>query len=314
MLNKNGNHRRFGQDRRYLELIRRVYGFRRVGEEAFSFSLCGNRLVSVPFFEFGGIADGIGRKELRAKCEELLEKTGAKYLEIHGGIMDRDLFTEQPLYQTAIKKLPRDTELLWESISYEAKKTIKQSEKFGVICHDASVREVETVFYPVYCKWMKSFGSPVHPLAYFKQLKKVFGDECRLVIAQKDNRVLACLLGVICGDIINLLSSPATDEAKKYRANDATHWYLMKAMVDRGLAWFDFGPVRYSGQRRYKIKWGVELQPYSYWYYLRNGEPVPKHLDPDSLNFLILRWCWKKLLPSSIANIIGPQVRKLLVV
>lgn len=315
MLKNNSIKMRFGQDERYLKLVEKVYGFKQASDAEFPFSICHDRLVSSAFFEYGGItAEELNKREIKKRCDELLTKTGTKLIETHGGGAERGIFREQPLYQTAIKLLPDNQKALWESLSYEARKTVTQSEKFGVICHEASVREIKTVFYPLYCRWMKSFGSPVHPLAYFTYLKKYFGDDCRIVVAEREGEVLACLLGVVCGGVINLLSSPATVTAGRYRANDATHWYLLKEMVKQKLSWFDFGPVRYEGQRRFKVKWGVVLRPYSFWYYLKGEQPPPAHTDPDSPFYRVLRWVWKYLVPEWIANEVGPVIRKWLVV
>lgn len=316
---------RFGQDDRYLAIVNKVYGYKRAGgtikvngkTSYFPLMIKGTGLISVPFFEYGGIvADDWTKSEIISTCRQILDKTKTDYIEIHGGgEKERLFFVEKKMYQTAIKELPRKLDQLWNSITYQAQKTVTQARKFKVTAKIASTIDLKDVFYPMYVKWMKSFGSPIHPLKYFYLLQKYYGNDFCLVITQKDNLPLACLLGIRKDKVLNLLSSPCLEMAKKLRANDLAHYYLMTWAVKHKIKYFDFGPVRYEGQRHYKEKWGVELKPYSYWYFSNDKNfKIPPHLDPDVWYFRWLRFIWKNLVPEYLANWIGPTIRKYLMI
>jgi hypothetical protein len=315
---------RFGQTKKYLEVVEKVYGYKNFYTEkksgdrklAMPFAKVGEVLVSIPFLDYGGIlAHGFDEIEIEKECRRLLNKTGAKYMELRGARKGEFAFLrEHPLYQTAVKVLPESTERLWGSISYEAQKAVNRSNRDGVKVRWAKKGELESEFYPMYLKWMKHFGSPSHPLEYFIRLKDSFKEDFWLARAERDGKVAAYLFGVVIDKRVNLVSSPDNASARESRVNDATHWFFMTEALKKRLKFVDFGAVRYEGQRRFKAKWNVELSPYSYWYYsAKEGFQTPVPSDPDSKVYKGLRMIWR-FLPDGFVNRLGPLVRKLLAV
>ncbi len=315
---------RFGQTSEYLNVVEKAYGYKVFwidkkigkGELVMPFSKAGSVLISIPFLDYGGIlANNLNEKEVEKECLKLLKKSGAKYMELRGAKSGQFKFLkERPLYQTAVKTLPPDTDELWKGINYEAQKAVKKSERDGVRVRWAKKNELQEEFYPMYLKWMKHFGSPSHPFKYFQELKSAFKDDFWLARAEKDNQVLAFLFGVVINKRVNLVSSPDNGIARESRVNDATHWFFMKEAVKKGLKYMDFGAVRYDGQKRFKTKWQVDLSPYSYWYYSDQSDfNVPRPADPDGGIYKYLRLVWR-LLPDVFVDRLGPLIRKWLVV
>ena len=101
------------------------------------------------------------------------------------------------------------------------------------------------------------------------------------------------------------------DSIEQYRPNDLLHWEYICSAIERGCTHFDFGSVRYDGQRLFKSKWGCELIDQSYWL-LPTGAQELRTLDSSSDTMQRFSQMWAKYMPRPIAERFGPLIRQAL--
>ncbi|MBU4511808.1 GNAT family N-acetyltransferase [Patescibacteria group bacterium] len=168
---------------------------------------------------------------------------------------------------------------------------------------------------------MKRFGTPPHSLDYFLNKLKCFSNDLKLYLVTKDGLVVAALMGFTCGKNIHITKNPSLKKFWNCRPNDLAHWEFIKWGCEHGYTSFDFGPVRYENQKRYKEKWGAKIQNnYIFYLYpensrLRQGyggqaKPSKQNLTTHNLGFKFISFIWKYFIPISLAQHLGPIIRK----
>lgn len=158
---------------------------------------------------------------------------------------------------------------------------------------------------------MKRLGTPPHSLNYFLNKQKNFKDNLKLFIVIKNNTPIAALLGFTCGKNIHITKNPSNQEFWQYRPNDLAHWEFIKWGCQNGYSTFDFGPVRYESQKRYKQKWGAKiLDNYIFYLLPDNARAKAPDLKTHSNEFKLLSLIWKYLILLPLTRYLGPIIRK----
>ncbi|MBN1586486.1 MAG: GNAT family N-acetyltransferase [Candidatus Omnitrophica bacterium] len=157
-------------------------------------------------------------------------------------------------------RLPlRELVEIQSELHYSLKKALNKAERSGLHVRTAPPTRANTdLFYSFYLGGMKRFGTPPHPRPYFETWFSL--DQTHLLLIQvfhKDT-VLALLLAGYTANQMELLFTLSKKEGLEYRCNDLAHWQAIELAHQMGLDAVDFGPMKYSGQRRFKEKWGVE--------------------------------------------------------
>ena len=115
------------------------------------------------------------------------------------------------------------------------------------------------------------------------------------------------MLGIVTTRRINILQIVSEERYKELRPNDLIHWSFIQWAIRNAFEWFDFGIVRYEGQRRFKKKWGTTLSPYRILFYdvLGKKTHLAKTWSPE-----ILSWLWKRMIPRSVGARLGRHIRE----
>ena len=266
----------------------------------------GKRIVSQAFSEYGGILfePGLGadrRHSILGEFPSVIEKShragSFDYVEIRcfpdlKGL-EAENFRREHLYEYGLLPLQEGLNLM-DVISYSVKKTVRQAQARGLELRLAeSEDEIREVYYPLHLRSLKRLGSPPHPLAYFLSLRRTLPDHLKIFIARYESSPIAALLGWAVGESVQITESVSDERYFPMRANDLLHFHFINWAIAHGFRCFDFGPVRYPGQRQYKMKWGVELHDYSHYY-----APADKKRRPLSERSLAARagsWVWRRL-------------------
>jgi len=289
--------------------------------------LFGRKLVSQPFSEYGGLLvdPSLGRGEID-HVYDLLDDYLSRHsklgvLEMHGnhGIaphQPRARFVAQNPHHVAILLLDRPLNEIWHNVvQYSVRKGVNKSVAQGVEaveeCSDAIIRER---FYPLYLRSMKRLGVPPHSLAYFTRCHEFLGDRMKIFWAKRNNEILAGLLGFACGRRVNIISIVSDAGAWKFAPNDAVHWAFIKWAAASGFRFFDFGSVRYEGQRTYKKKWGTVFEEHAHYFLSPDLAAVSKStFSSSSPRMGQMAKLWSDHMPDKIAQLAGPVIRKHLV-
>lgn len=283
--------------------------------------LYGKRLVSQPFSEYGGILfspglDSIQRlqilDEFRGVIEESRERESFDYLEVRcfpdlQGLGAGRL-AEVRLHSYAVLLLAKGMDLS-ERVDYSVRKNVRKARRHGLtIRFGAAGDDIEDVFYPLHLRTLKRLGSPPHPLEYFLTLKKNLGGRMLIAHARYEGKTVSVLLGWAVGDSVHITDIASDEKFFYLRANDFIHYEFIEWAAAGGYRCFDFGPVRYTGQRQYKEKWGVQLHDYSYYYLPADkaGTPLFERSSLTKLGSSL----WRLAVPLNISARVGKYLRK----
>jgi len=325
---------RFCHRTAYLETVRAVYGFRpqrlalRRGGKlvgALAASACrsllfGRKWVSVPFGEYGGfLVDDAAGADGTSRLVDLARRSAAAgratALEANGvlGLPDSlaALFTRSAPYELAVLDLaPGPDHLIEKDFKYEVRKAIKKAERAGLTTREASDAEtIERVFYPLWLGSMKRLGVPPHAPSYFLEMKARFGPDLTIEWTERDGRPVAALLGIRTGARVQIIATASRPEDWQDRPNDLAHWGFIRRACGIGARWFDFGSVRYEGQRHYKEKWAVTFAPAAHWILDLRAGARPKTFNSSSRTMERASQLWSKYVPDGVARWIGPTIR-----
>ncbi len=280
----------------------------------------GRKLISQPFSEYGGIlfARDAGTAERRAilsglprVVEESRKKGRLAYLEIRGfpdlAEDERGMFQEIRMCERAV--LPLDPALrLWDRVDYSVRKNVRRARTSGLEIRALQTPDdIRRVFYPLHLRSLKRLGSPPHPPDYFLKNHENLAGRMRIMTAWLGGRPVGALLGWVVGRSVQITDIASDERFFAYRAPDLLHFELIEWAVGQGCRLFDFGPVRYEGQRRYKKKWGVELHAYAHYCYPARMGRAP--LSDQTLPARAARSLWR-FVPSGLAARFGRRLRR----
>jgi len=198
-------------------------------------------------------------------------------------------------------RLKLDTiERLWkDGINKTTRNEIRRASKnsdLNLRCGQ-SEEVIESIFYPLYLRAMKRFGTPPHSLEYFFKLIKESGT--RLIWGEYKNQPIAAILGWKKGNEMIVGYTPSNHQFWWTKINNLLYWEFIKQAVKEKCSYVDFGPVRYEGQMQYKKKWGCEIY-----------EDNEKRINPDRWFYRILRFFWKTFVPLKLTPYLGKLLRE----
>lgn len=276
--------------------------------------LAGKKLMSVPFGVYGGLLGSFGDSLDKKALDDFFNKRKEEFpkIEVNGVKNDllRNSLESECSHHCALLELgTRSEEALWDSFDYAVRKNIKKAQDFGVeVFQDNSKQAIEKWFYPLYLREMKMFGTPPYPLKFFLNFSEFLSEELKVFFAKtKDGKVVANLFGIGCQrQNFYIHFNPSWEKYRYQRPNDLLHWEMIKQAKKDGYSFFDFGPMKYEGQKRFKEKWGIKK--IEYWQYSSDEIKSGKVQGQKVFSFV-----WKYLMPNFLAQRIGPIIRKKLV-
>ncbi|MDH7512860.1 MAG: GNAT family N-acetyltransferase [Clostridiales bacterium] len=281
----------------------------------------GKRLLSQPFSEYGGLlfSPDLDRPEKQRIMNEFpavlaksREERSFDYVEVRcfpdGQGVETGSFKKENLYSYGILPLQKKMNL-WSSVDRSVRKNINRARRQGLTLEEGkSAEDIASKFYPLHLKSMKRLGSLPHPLSYYLTLQKNLEKHLKLWIARFGDKTISALVGWAVGQSVHITDIASDEKYFSLRGNDFLHFELIRWAMDNNFDCFDFGPVRYPGQKQYKKKWGIELREYSCFYL-----PIRKRRKSLSERSFLLKFgsfLWKTLVPVSVAAKAGRYLRK----
>jgi len=287
----------------------------------------GRKLVSQPFSEYGGLIvdPSLGAEEIDRVYDLLDDYLGRhakiRTLEMHGnhGIaphQSKARMAARNPHHVAVLSLDHSLDALWNKVvEYSVRKGVNKAIANGVEAFEESSEAViRERFFPLYLRSMKRLGAPPHSLAYFTRCRELLGDRMKIFWARREGEILAGLLGFTCGRRVNIISIVSNETVWKFSPNDAVHWAFIKWAAESGFRFFDFGSVRYEGQRTYKKKWGTVFEEHAHYFLPADAETVARStFNSSSPRMSQLAKLWSDHMPNKLAQFAGPVIRKHLV-
>lgn len=165
-----------------------------------------------------------------------------------------------------------DYETLWQNLSVNRKRELRNSEAAGVVCVEAQCEDdVDQLYSILIDLYSKKLKLPLFPIEFFR---KLFNDPLsKMFVVKKSNEIIG---GIVC----------VTDESSVYEwfvcgisvkmVNPQTlaTWTAIKFALTNGYSKFDFmgagSPGKKYGVRDYKLRFGGEKLEYGRYVFVAN--------------------------------------------
>ena len=292
--------------------------------------LFGNSLISIPYFDLGGIlADDkdveaallaeafvLGRK-LKVKKLELRHKEPLSCLANRSKLPPlinieysavNSVFQDRSHKVRMLLKLPESSEILMKSFKSKLRSQIKKPIKEGLFAKTGGL-ELLNDFYHVFTKNMRDLGSPVHSKKLIQNVCEAFPDRSRIVIVYQDKQPMASSLVVGFKDTLENPWASALREHRRLSPNMLLYWTMLEYACDNGYKFFDFGRSSSNGGTyKFKEQWGAEPAPLAWDHVSFNSRSTDNAVSDKPKFGKAIRY-WQKL-PVSITKIFGPLIRK----
>ena len=123
---------------------------------------------------------------LLTEARSLRDRTRSRYLQIRGGMVDREAEITQPTVRTIIETA-KPVEKLWTAVKKKTRRAVRQAEQQDLcIEHDAELARLSD-FYAAYAAHMRDLGTPVFGFDMFAAIVKHLGrDRLRLYIVRHE--------------------------------------------------------------------------------------------------------------------------------
>jgi serine/alanine adding enzyme len=272
----------------------------------------GKSLVSIPFFDMGGILSDTaeGEQQLLERALDLAGQLGAS-LELRH---TRPLSVEAENCSTRSHKvrmlldLPGSSEALMQGFKSKLRSQINRATKDGLTATSGGAELVDE-FYRVFLENMRDLGSPVHSKALIQKVMAEFRDKARIFTVRKDSEPIAASLTVGFKDILENPWASSLRRFSRFSPNMLLYWSMLQYAADNGYSRFDFGrSTPGEGTYKFKEQWGAHPEPL-YWHTISPGKQAANRDHDVRKSFQMAEAVWKRL-PIVVTGWIGPSIRK----
>lgn len=274
-------------------------------------ALFGNFLISMPYFNYGGICADNPKVEdaLLDGAIEVAKKYKASHIELrHTNNCACDLPAKTAKVSMRLS-LPDTQDELWHSFPSKLRSQIQRPIKEGMFAKLGRKEELDS-FYSVFSVNMRDLGTPVYSKIFFRNILQEFPKEsCILTIYTKEQLPVAS--GFLMGfkDVLEIPWASSLRSHNRYSPNMLLYWNALQFACEHHYKVFDFGrSTPGEGTYRFKQQWGAKPLQLYWHYWLGKGGPIPE-LNPHNPKFKIALYVWQRL-PVSITNLIGPSIVK----
>ena len=270
--------------------------------------LFGNSLVSLPFCVYGGaVGDPEACRLLELEAAKLARELDVDYLELRNRTITQPNWPcKSDLYVTFRKSIDADAETNLLSIPRKQRAMIRKAITAGL---ESKQETGVNGLYAAYSESVRNLGTPVFSKRYFKTLRQVFGDDCRVLSVYQGPARLAGVMSFYFRNEVLPYYGGGVAAARDLKANDFMYWELMRRSCEAGVGLFDYGrSKRGTGSYRFKKHWGFEEESLHYQYYLVKAKTVP-NLSPSNPKYRFFINVWRRL-PLWLSQLLGPYVSR----
>lgn len=273
--------------------------------------LFGNFMVSLPYFNYGGICADNDETEsqLLKKAEDIAVREHAGHIEFRH---TRQLGDGLPVKKAKVcmhLALPDNPDELWNSFSSKLRSQIRKPSKEGLYARIGNVEELDC-FYDVFAVNMRDLGTPVYSKKFFRTILSIFPDSSWIcTIYAKDGQPVASGFLVGFKERLEIPWASSLRSSNHLSPNMLLYWNAIKFACEMGYKSFDFGrSTPGEGTYKFKEQWGAKPVQLYWHYWLRNGSLAPE-LNPKNPKYQIAIKIWQRI-PVGLTRLIGPAIVK----
>jgi len=272
--------------------------------------LFGQSLVSLPFFNYGGLLcenQEIG-EALLAEAASLRQELGAEHVELrHSDPWPVDLPVKQHKVCMALQ-LAGDAEAQWQGFNAKLRNQIRKAEKSGLSTITGS-KELLSDFYSVFVRNMRDLGTPVYARKFFAEVLAAFPPDSRITAVYLEGKPVAAGLTVRFRDTLEIPWASSNRDYNTLCPNNLLYWAALQYALAIGCTRFDFGrSTPGEGTYKFKEQWGAKPLQLNWQYLLPEGGALPE-LNNKNPKFDMAIKVWQKL-PLTVTRILGPHIVK----
>lgn len=270
--------------------------------------LFGSFLVSLPFFNYGGllVSEDAAAVSLLDASRKMLTGTGVDHIEFRHVDICRDIVATKQHKVAMILDLKNTAEDQWKGLDAKVRNQVRKAEKNGlqVVTGRADLLDG---FYEVFCRNMRDLGTPVYSRRFFSTILEEFPESTQLVSVIRNGRAIASAFLTWYKDTLEV---PWASSIRDYRAlcpNNLLYWESIRFAIKTGVGTFDFGrSTPGEGTYEFKKQWGARPVPLYWQYLLREGNTLPE-VSPRNPRYRLAIQVWQRL-PLMLANLLGPHI------
>lgn len=270
--------------------------------------LFGSFLVSLPFFNYGGVlADSPEAEEsLLKKAEDLRKETGAAHVELRHYRSKVDVLPAKQHKVTMVLKLESTAEAQWKAFNAKLRNQIRKAEKCGLTTAVGGL-ELLDGFYDVFARNMRDLGTPVYGKEFFRHILSELPDTTRIIAVKHDSGAIAAGILTWFAGTVEIPWASSIADYKSMCPNNMLYWEALQFAIGMGAERFDFGrSTPDEGTFNFKKQWGAEPEPLSWQYLMEAGASLPD-LNPKNPKFDMAIRVWQKL-PVVLTRVLGPRI------
>jgi len=268
----------------------------------------GNFLVSMPFFNYGGVcAENEGSRSLLIEeAVRIANNVGASHIEFRQDSPLQNGFPTRTSKVSMRLDLPSSPEDLMRSFPSKLRSQVRKPQKEGMTTRIGRFEELDG-FHHVFSVNMRKLGTPALPKGFFRDILVQFPDESWICSVYQDSVPVASGFLVAFKNRLEIPWASSLSEYNKYSPNMLLYWNCLEFASRGGFKVFDFGRST-AGEKTYKFKeqWGARPVQLHWHYWLRDGGGIPD-LTPGNPKYQLAIALWKRL-PLSVTKIIGPRI------
>ncbi|MGO1658946.1 MAG: FemAB family XrtA/PEP-CTERM system-associated protein [Marinobacter sp.] len=275
-----------------------------------SSKLFGNFVVSVPYFNYGGLLanNQEAANKLLVAANEWRQDIGASHIELRH-LQDSGLELQQRRDKvTFLLPLPTTSESLWQSFRPKLRAQIRRPERENPEFVIGGA-ELLDAFYDVFASNMRDLGTPVYGKDFFRNLLQHLGESTRLVVVKLGGKPAGCAFLIGHAEQMEIPWASTLREFNNTGVNMFMYWKVLEFAISQSYKVFDFGRCSTdAGTYKFKQQWGAQPIPMHWDYCLPPRERLPE-LNPDNPKFKLLIAVWQRL-PVWLTRLIGPHIVK----
>jgi serine/alanine adding enzyme len=268
----------------------------------------GNFMVSIPFFNYGGVCadDGESRKLLIGEAVRIARALGVAHMELRQEQPLDNGFPAKTAKVSMRLSLPPTPDDLWKSFSSKLRSQVRRPQKSGMTVRVGREEELES-FYSVFSACMRDLGTPVLPKNFLRAILERFADSTWICSVYREGVPMAS--GFLCAfkDRLEIPWGASLRRFNSLSPNMLLYWGCLEFACNRGYRVFDFGRSTVGeGTYRFKEQWGAVQYPMNWHYWLPGGGPLPE-ISPVNPKYRLAIGIWKRL-PVSLTRVLGPRI------
>jgi serine/alanine adding enzyme len=272
----------------------------------------GNMLVSVPYFNYGGVCaeNEAARSRLLDEAVRVARDCRADFLELRQEV---EPSIDWPTKTTKVSmrlELPADAGDLWTSFPAKLRSQVQRPRKAGMTAVIGREDQLKA-FYNVFSTNMRDLGTPVYPRSFFERILEAFPESTWISTVFSGETPVASGFLIAYRDRVEIPWASSLRSANRYSPNMLLYWHCLEFACQGGYRMFDFGRSTLGESTyRFKEQWGAKPHCLFWKYWLRDGGRIPQ-VNPGNPKYRAAIYAWQHL-PVGLTRRLGPSIVKYL--